>query len=189
MAASVQERGYRGTSVADVVRIARTSRRTFYEHFADRGACYLALFEATTGELMRAIAAAADPEAPWEDQVDAAVGAYLDGVAARPALFASFTHELSALGDAGVERARGASERFVDLLVALADAGRREHPELAARPLPRDTAVIIVGGLRELLISALEQRRDVAQLRVSAAGPVKAIVAAAVFEPLRSRQR
>ena len=183
MATSIEERGYRSTSIADVVRIARTSRRTFYEHFDDRGACFLALFEATTGEMMHAIATAVEFDGQWEGLIDGAVGAYLDSVAAHPALFASFTHELPALGRAGVERARGVGERFVELLLALAQAGIRERPELVARPLERDTAVIIVGGLRELIISALEQRRDVSELRVSAARAVTAIVRAAVLEP------
>jgi AcrR family transcriptional regulator len=183
MAASIEEKGYRNTSVADVVRIARTSRRTFYEHFEDRDACFLALFEATTGEMMGAIAATMQFDGQWEEPIDAAVGAYLDSVAARPALFESFTHELPGLGPSGVARARGVAEGFADLLVALADAGRRERPELLARPLQRDTAVIIVGGLRELIVSALEQRRDVSELRASAAGAVKAIVRAAVLDP------
>jgi AcrR family transcriptional regulator len=176
LAASIEQKGYRSTSVADVVRIARTSRRTFYEQFADRDACFLALFEATTGEVQRAIAGAVTFDGPWEDQVDAAVRAYLDSVAARPALFESFTHELPALGRAGVESARGVSERFVDLLVALAEAGAREQPGLVARPLDRDTAVIIVGGLRELMISAVEQGREPAALRASATAAVKAII-------------
>jgi AcrR family transcriptional regulator len=183
MAASIEEKGYRNTSIADVVRIARTSRRTFYEHFDDRDACFLALFEATTGEMMRTIAGAVQFDGPWEGLIDAAVRAYLESVASHPALFASFTHELPALGRAGVESARRVGERFVDLLVALADAGMRERPDLVARPLERDTAVIIVGGLRELIISALEERRDVSELRVSAARAVKAIVRAAVLEP------
>jgi AcrR family transcriptional regulator len=183
MASSIEEKGYRNTSVADVVRIARTSRRTFYEHFEDRGACFLALFEATSGEMMHAIAAAMLLGAHWEGLIDAAVGAYLDVVAAHPALFESFTHELPALGRAGVERTRGVNERFVELLVELAEAARRGHPELHARALPRDTAVIIVGGLRELIVSALEQHRDVSQLRASATGAVKAIVRAAVLDP------
>jgi AcrR family transcriptional regulator len=33
MAAAIRETGYRDATVADVVRHARTSRRTFYEHF------------------------------------------------------------------------------------------------------------------------------------------------------------
>jgi len=182
MAASIEEKGYRNTSVADVVRIARTSRRTFYEHFADRDACFLALFEATMGEMMSEIALAVDADEDWETLVDAAVGAYLGSVAARPALFQSFTHELPGLGRAGIERGRGVAERFADLLVALAKAARRERPELLARALDHDTAIIIVGGLRELIVSAVEQQRDVSELRASAAAAVKAIVRAALFE-------
>jgi AcrR family transcriptional regulator len=182
MARSIEAKGYRGTSVADVVRLARTSRRTFYEHFEDRDACFLALFEATTGGMMEAIAGAVAVDGDWEGLVDAAIGAYLDSIAARPALFASFTHELPALGRAGVESARGVGERFVDLLVGLAETGLRERPDVVARALDRDTAVIIVGGLRELMITALEQRRDVSELRASAASAVKAIVRASMLE-------
>lgn len=189
MAASIEEKGYRNTSVADVVRLARTSRRTFYEHFEDRDACFLALFEATTGEMMQAVAGAVQFDADWETQIDAAVGAYLDGVAAHPALFESFTHELPSLGGAGVERSRAVSERFVDLLLGFAEAERRERPDILARPLERETAVIIVGGLRELIIGALEQHRDVSELRATATGAVKAIVRAAVFEPELTRAR
>jgi AcrR family transcriptional regulator len=183
MATSIEQNGYRSSSVADVVRIARTSRRTFYEHFADRDACFLALFEATTGEVMRAIAGAVTFDGPWERQVEAAIAAYLDGVAARPALFQSFTHELPALGRAGVESARGVSERFVQLLVGLVEAGAHERPDLVARPLRRDTAVIIIGGLRELMITAVEEGRDVSALRAVATDAVKAIMRAAVVEP------
>ena len=67
MAASIRESGYRETTVADVVRIARTSRRTFYEHFDDRPACFLALFDAVNDEMMEQIAAAVDPERPLEE--------------------------------------------------------------------------------------------------------------------------
>ncbi|MGK2938338.1 MAG: helix-turn-helix domain-containing protein [Solirubrobacteraceae bacterium] len=42
MAAAIQERGLAASTVADVVRHARASRRTFYEHFRDRDDCYLA---------------------------------------------------------------------------------------------------------------------------------------------------
>jgi AcrR family transcriptional regulator len=183
MAASIEEKGYRNTSVADVVRIARTSRRTFYEHFADRDACFLALFEATMGEMMKEITAAVAADEHWETLVDAAVGAYLESVATRPALFQSFTHEMPGLGRAGIERGRGVAERFADLLVELAEAARRERPELLVRALDHDTAIIIVGGLRELIVSAVEQRRDVAELRASASAAVKAIVRAAQLEP------
>src|ERR1700743_2502401 len=97
MATSIEEKGYRETTVADVVRIARTSRRSFYEHFVDRDACYLALFDAVNDALMAAVAAAINVEEPWERQIDKALGSYLDAVAAQPGLSQSFVRELPAL--------------------------------------------------------------------------------------------
>src|SRR5579884_975427 len=41
MAHVVAERGYSAVTVADVVSAARISRRTFYEHFVDKEACFL----------------------------------------------------------------------------------------------------------------------------------------------------
>lgn len=182
MARAVEQRGYRDTSVADVVRLARTSRRTFYEHFSDRDACFLELFESTTEELMERIARAVRADAALEQQVEAAVGAYLDGVAARPRLFRSFTRELPALGPAAAERERAVVERFAVLLIALVESARSEHNQVA-RPLGRDTALVIVGGLRELTMSAFEDQRDVRELRAMAVAVVKAILAAAVLAP------
>src|SRR5947209_15199670 len=90
MARSIEAKGYRDTTVADVVRIARTSRRNFYEHFVDRDACFLALFDATNETMMQEIAAAIHPDEPLERQVDRAVDAYIGNVAARPELYNSF---------------------------------------------------------------------------------------------------
>ena len=39
-----------------------------------------------------------------------------------------------------------------------------------------DTAVIIVGGLRELLVIALQRGRDMHELRASAGATIKAIL-------------
>ena len=42
---AVGEQGYVATSVADVLSRAGVSRRTFYEHFADKEACFLQAFD------------------------------------------------------------------------------------------------------------------------------------------------
>src|SRR6185437_14381379 len=47
LAASIADKGYRATTVADIVRRARTSRRTFYEHFAGKEECFIALLSDT----------------------------------------------------------------------------------------------------------------------------------------------
>ncbi len=161
MASSIQEKGYRDTTVADVVRIARTSRRNFYEHFMDRDACFLALFDATNDAMMEQISAAVHPERPLDEQVDAAVDAYIDNVSRQPALYASFVREMPGLGQAGADRGLATLERFATLLVSLVESGRAVQPQLVARPLTMDTAIIIVGGLRELVVISLQRGRDV----------------------------
>jgi AcrR family transcriptional regulator len=177
MAESIKEKGYRDTTVADVVRIARTSRRNFYEHFDDRDGCFLALFDATNAVMMGQIAAAVDPEASLDAQVDAAVDAYIDNVCEQPALYSSFVRELPGLGQAGADRGLVMLERFAALLVTLVDSARAAQPGLRVRPLTMDTAIIIVGGLRELAVISLQQGRDVRELRASAGATVKAILA------------
>jgi AcrR family transcriptional regulator len=176
MAKAIEAQGYRETTVADVVRIARTSRRNFYEHFEDRAACFLALFDATNEAMMGQIAAAVDPQQPLDEQVDAAVDTYIGNVSRQPALYASFVRELPGLGQAGADRGLATLERFARMMVALVDASRATQPEMGARPLPMDTAIIIAGGLRELVVISLQRGRDVRELRASARETVKAIL-------------
>ena len=183
MAASVEERGYAETTVADVVRIARTSRRSFYEHFRDRADCFLALFDATNHQVIAAITTAVDPSEEWERQVEQALGAYLDAVVSRPALFQSFVRELPALGERGAEHQLAGIERFARQLVELVEQGRREQPGLEAGPLGLDEAIMIVGGVRELMVIAAQQGRDVRELRPAIAAVAGAIVGSAVARP------
>jgi phage gp45-like len=72
-------------------------------------------------------------------------------------------------------------ERFAELLVNLAESGRREQPELVARPLNQDVAIMIVGGLRELAVISLQQGRDVREVSLSASETVKAILSGALL--------
>jgi AcrR family transcriptional regulator len=181
MASSIEHSGYRETTVADVVRIARTSRRTFYQHFEDREACFLALFDAVNEQMMAQVAAAVRPEKPLEDQVDSALDAYVAGVTAQPALYRSFVHELPSLGRAGADRMLAVTERFAELLVALVESARSQQPTVAARPLTMDTAIMIVGGLRELAVIYLQRERDLNELRASAGETIKAILAGALL--------
>ena len=181
MAAAIEDQGYRDTTVADVVRIARTSRRNFYEHFEDRDACFLALFDATNEAMMAQIATAVQPDRPLGEQVDAAVDAYIANVSEQPALYASFVREIPALGQAGAERGLATLERFASMMVALVDSGRAVQPDMGARPLNMDTAIIIAGGLRELLVISLQRGRDIDELRVSAGATVKAILTGALL--------
>jgi AcrR family transcriptional regulator len=176
MAGSIEEKGYRDTTVADVVRLARTSRRSFYEHFADRDACFLALFDATNDAMMRRVAENVDSDVSLDEQVDAAVDGYISSVTEQPTLFASFVRELPGLGQTGAQRSGAALERFATTLVALVDEAGRAQPGVVRRPLTMDTAVIIVGGLRELLVVSVQGGRDLQELRASVVQTTTAIM-------------
>ena len=176
MAAAIDEKDYRETTVADVVRLARTSRRSFYEHFEDRDACFLALFDATNDAMMRRVAESVDLSATLDDQVDSAVAAYVASVTDHPALFQSFVRELPGLGAAGAQRSAAAVERFARTLIALVDAAAEVQPGMVRRPLSIDTAIIIVGGLRELLVFSVQSGRDLKELRANVGATAKAIL-------------
>jgi AcrR family transcriptional regulator len=64
LAASIGERGYRDTTVADIVRHARTSKRTFYEQFASKEECLIEVLRRNNENLIANIRAATDPDRP-----------------------------------------------------------------------------------------------------------------------------
>jgi len=159
LVSSIAERGYRDTTVADIVRHARTSKRTFYGHFATKEECFVELLRANNETLIASISAAVDPDADWELQIRQAVGAYVDHIAARPAVTLSWIRELPGLGAVATPLHRWAMEGLTDLLVALS-AGpgfRRAGLPAVARPL----AVVLLGGLRELTALVVEDGGDV----------------------------
>jgi AcrR family transcriptional regulator len=162
LATSIRERGFRDTTIADIVRHARTSRRTFYAEFSSKEECYVALLDALNEALRAEIAAAVDPEAPWERQVRQAVVAYVDNVASEPALSVSWIRELPALGILGRQVQRRATEVITDLLLQLdTNEGFRRAGTV---PMTRPLATILLGGIRELSAAILEDSGDIHDL-------------------------
>jgi AcrR family transcriptional regulator len=172
---ALRERSYGEVTVADIVRCARTSKRTFYEHFADKHDCFVALLLLSNVELRAAIADAVDPSQPWSTQVRQGVRALLGLVQAQPHLFLNWFRAVPSLGDEGRELVREGMTTFVDLLHTLADT-----PELkraGVRPPARELGIIVFGGLRELIATALEEGRDPESLLDVAADALSALLA------------
>src|SRR3954447_1814694 len=154
LAASITEKGYAATTIADVVRHARVSKRTFYEHFADKEACFLALYSETTDELLSVIAAATDGDGPWSERLAAAARAYFGRLAGEPALIRAALVDIQAAGPRARELRREVQRRYADLLRALAARAAAEEP--AVHPLDRVLATAVVGGLNEIMLEAVE---------------------------------
>jgi len=154
LAASIEERGYRETTVADVVRHARTSKRTFYHHFTTKEECFVELLHANNEDLAAALREAIDPVAPWQDQVCQAVTAYVHTIEATPAVTLSWIRELPALGESARPTLRRSFGTLASLLTELS-AGPG-FARAGVGPLSSAAAVILVGGLRELTAQTVE---------------------------------
>lgn len=159
LAASIGERGYRASTVADIVRYARTSKRTFYAQFAGKEECFLELLRAETEQLGDDIRTAVDPDTDWRGQVRQAVEAYVGNIASRPAITLSWIRELPALGAAARPVQRHGLRLLTDLLVDL--SGSPGFRRAGLPPLTPPLAVILLGGLRELTALAVEDGNDV----------------------------
>jgi AcrR family transcriptional regulator len=162
LAASIDERGYRTSTVADIVRHARTSKRTFYDRFDSKEQCFLELLRADVENLGESIAAAVDPEADWHRQIRQAVEAYVGHIESRPALTLSWIRELPSLGGVARPLQRRGLHLLSTLLIGLSASPGFRRAELP--PLTAPLAVILLGGLRELTALAVEDGRPVREI-------------------------
>ncbi|HEV7418217.1 MAG TPA: helix-turn-helix domain-containing protein [Mycobacterium sp.] len=174
LAESIVRRGYRDTTVADIVRNARTSKRTFYGEFDSKEECFVELLRTNNDDLIAAIQAAVDPEAEWGTQILSAVAAYVDHIAGRPAITLSWIREAPALGAAAQPLHRLAMEQLTDMLVGLTDSPGFRRVGLT--PVSRALALILLGGLRELTAQMVEHGRDLRDISEPAVTAATAIL-------------
>jgi AcrR family transcriptional regulator len=154
LAESIGERGYRDTTVADIVRNARTSKRTFYGEFASKEECFVQLLRANNEALIAHITTAVDPDTTPDVQVRAAVGAYVEHIESRPAITLSWIREAPALGDLARPLNRLAMRHLTDMLVGISASPGFQRAGLS--PISRELALILLGGLRELTALLVE---------------------------------
>ena len=178
LATAIAEKGYAAVTIADVVRVARVSKRTFYEHFADKEACFLALYAETSDELIELIAAAAaTADGPWDERIRAAARAYFERVAGEPELIRAALLEIQAAGPRGRELRREVQRRYAEQLRGFSEAAEAE--EAGIRALTPALATAVVGGLNELMLDAVEagQAARMGELADAATELIRAVLA------------
>jgi AcrR family transcriptional regulator len=157
MALALLEKSYATISVADVVRIARVSKRTFYEHFGTREACYLATYEALSGTLLDRVEQTALAVPDVRERLREAVRTYLASLQEVPALARTFFLEIQLAGPDALPARRKVFQRFADMLRNIVRRGQEEGAEI--RSLSAEMAVAIVGAINELMMVCLEEER------------------------------
>ncbi len=172
MVASVSARGYRATTVNDLVEISGVSSRTFYDLFDDKEACFLAtleaLIQAAIAYAARRAGEAVDDPAPggvtlpadagadgsWEERAARGLRAFAEMIVAQPA----------AARLALVEAYTAGPEALVPLEQAMAGFEWLTRQVLERSPeragMPAEMVMALMGAQREIARNRLREGRE-----------------------------
>ena len=160
MARAVAAKGYGDTTIADIVREASVSRRTFYQHFSTKAECLIALYEAASRNALKVLRNSIDPQHEWQTQVERALDAYLSSMTQNPVLMRTLYIEILGLGAPGLAARRRVNQTIADFMLGVVNG---QGGQLRATPLSPSMAMAVVGGINELILQYIEQDK-VAQL-------------------------
>jgi AcrR family transcriptional regulator len=147
LAEAIAEKGYGGTTIADITRHAAVSRRTFYEHFDGKDECFVAAFDAVTEQLRERIDEAFKSEDDWPDAMRAAIDAMLGFLVSEPNLARLAMVEAMVAGPVVVARYDAAVQTFLPYFAA----GREGRPKAVLDRLSDSTEEALVGGMVSLI--------------------------------------
>ncbi|MFG2042373.1 TetR/AcrR family transcriptional regulator [Dactylosporangium sp. NPDC048998] len=151
LAQAIAGKGYAATTIADIVMHARVSKRTFYEHFADKEACLMALYEQGCEQLLSVVrGAAGEGGRPWKEMINDWVTAYLTALESMPAVTRTLLVEIQAAGPKAFRLRQQMQRRFADALVEVVEEARAADPAIPRlSPL---LAIALVGGVHEMML-------------------------------------
>jgi AcrR family transcriptional regulator len=114
---AVADKGLAATTVGDIATRAGVSKKTLYEHFADKLDCFLAAYDHGSTAMLRAVndAALADGLDAVQ-QLRAGTAAYLDFLAFEEPYARTFCLEMLAAGPKAVARHRASRDAFSNSL-------------------------------------------------------------------------
>jgi AcrR family transcriptional regulator len=146
--AAVAANGYGETTIADIVGAAELSRKTFYEHFANKEKCFEAAYKASFDYLLAGIAEA-EPARDWGHTVRARLERLLGMLADEPDLASFFLIAPTGVGDEIAEHHHESMRKLVAALTegAPKPRGKREPPETREQAL--------AGGISRLVVRKL----------------------------------
>jgi AcrR family transcriptional regulator/DNA-binding MarR family transcriptional regulator len=170
-----RERGAGRVTVAHVVARSGVSRRTFYELFEDREACFAAAFQDAVQRAAARVTPAFAQAGGWRERLRAGLGALLEFLDEEPGLGGLCVVDALGAGPLALER----RAQVVRILIDAVDEGRAEA--LASLEPSRLTAEGVVGGVLSVLYTRLAASRPSAERPKSLAGLQSALMAMIVL--------
>jgi len=154
MVTAVAEKGYAETSVADLLTISGVSRRTFYQLFDGKAACFVATVEELVEGTVRATARAYGAAGEWEGRARRSLREFLDGLAAQPAAARLCVVEAYAAGPAALRPL----ERAVDAIEE--QAALASHGDPSRAQATREVTRAVLAGIHRVVYVHLSEGRE-----------------------------
>src|ERR1700710_156882 len=131
MVATVADKGYEATTVADLVALSGVSRSAFYRHYDDKQACFLAAVEAMVEPALRRIGS--DESAPaGMERARQAFASLIELIVSQPAAAKMCVVEVYAAGPEGA----ALLDRSMEQATALAARLLEQAPAPGTAPAP-----------------------------------------------------
>ncbi|HEY2333859.1 MAG TPA: TetR/AcrR family transcriptional regulator [Solirubrobacterales bacterium] len=144
----VGSKGYKETSVADVIEEAETSRTTFYKYFDDKHECFLAAYDMLVEQVFAEVVTSCDGNQPWLQRVETGLSTIVKLFALDPTLARTAVVEVAAAGAEARQRHWNAIARFTEYL-----EGGRELSD--GRELPENISLMSAGAVSGLIFDEL----------------------------------
>jgi len=157
IAATVAEKGYAETTIADIVKHAGTSRRRFYEHFEDKQQCYLAAYKRAVEYLLSQMAAAIPPTNDWRELCQATVHQYLAILGVEPEFARAFLVEVTRDGEAALDERDEVHQQFAGFIQAIHALARSQDARVTS--IPDTVFVAIVAAINDIVVSYVRKGR------------------------------
>jgi AcrR family transcriptional regulator len=157
MAQAVAEHGYGNTTIAHVVSHAGVSRKTFYDHFADKRDCFLAMYDTGIMFLLGRIAETIEGQDDPHSRLVVGLQAFLTILSAEPAFCRAIIIEVHAAGPEALARRRAVLRVFAERYLDANRQARKNGAKIAE--LSEDRALAVVGGILDLVSTRVEAGR------------------------------
>ncbi|HEV7754135.1 MAG TPA: TetR/AcrR family transcriptional regulator [Baekduia sp.] len=151
--------GFLDVTVDDVIVAARASRRTFYEHFANREECLLASYDAICDDAMQLVGEA-------EPGLQPALAALLRYFAQWPAHARVLCVDILAAGPAGLARHEATMAQLAAEIVRYQDPAERPAPGMLRSD---DVAHAVLGAVHRIVQRRLIDGRHASLPRLAPA--------------------
>ncbi len=150
---AASQSGYAAMRIEDVIAIAGVSRRTFYDHFANKEEAFLSAYELVLEQLLSGVTAAFASGESWTSRVRRGLAAFLNLLASEPVLAQVCVVEALAAGPRALARRTEAMEAFQALLQP------PKGDAMATSTAPPVAVEAIVGGIYEVIYSRVTTQR------------------------------